>query len=51
MKNGDTTTVTLLQVEGMVDGKKGIFEYIINKDGKVTHQLFKPDKTITGKPN
>ncbi|MGF6907858.1 hypothetical protein [Fusobacterium sp. PH5-44] len=50
-KNGDKTTVTLFQVEGMVDGKKGIFEYIINKDGKVTHQLFKPGKTITGKPN
>jgi len=42
---------TLLQVNGKLNGKKGIFEYIINEAGNVSHQLFKVGGVINGKPN
>ena len=41
----------LLQVKGELNGKKGIFEYIIDEAGNVCHQLFKPGGLINGKPN
>jgi len=47
---GDGVKVRLLQMEGMVNGKKGIFEFIVEQNGNVTHQLFKPGATITGLP-
>jgi hypothetical protein len=42
---------TLLQVSGELNGKTGIFEYIIGSDGIVTHQIFKPGGIINGVPN
>jgi hypothetical protein len=44
-------TRTLLQVNGELNGKKGIFEYIIDEYGNVCHQLFKAGGVINGKPN
>lgn len=41
----------LLQVYGQLNGKSGVFEYIINWAGQVCHQLFKEGKFINGKPN
>ncbi len=40
----------LLQVEGSLNGKSGIFEWIIDQ-GEVTHRLFIPNGTISGIPN
>jgi RHS repeat-associated protein len=42
---------TLLQVEGALNGKIGIFEYILNELGQVNHQLFKQGGIINGIPN
>ena len=41
----------LLQVKGSVDGKKGIFEYIVKRNGTVSHQLVKVGGIINGKEN
>lgn len=41
----------LLQVEGGLNGKNGIFEYILESDGKVSHQSFKESAGYSGKPN
>lgn len=35
---GDNKSYTLLQTKGQLDGVDGIFEYIINDAGQVTHQ-------------
>jgi hypothetical protein len=44
----DGATYTLLQLTGQVNGKDGIFEYIVNSAGQVTYQLFKAGATIDG---
>jgi hypothetical protein len=40
----------LYQVEGTLNGKPGIFEWIVDQ-GQVTHRRFIPDGKITGFPN
>ena len=47
----DGANYTLLQVEGGVNGTDGIFEYIVNAAGEVTHQRFKAGGIINGIPN
>ena len=49
--NGDGEKFTLFQVEGGVNGKQGVFEYLINEAGQIVHQLFKVGSKITGRPN
>ena len=41
----------LLQVKGVLNGKNGVFEYIIDEAGNVCHQLFKVGGVINGRPN
>ena len=41
----------LLQVYGYLNGKRGVFEYIIDESGRVCHQLFKEGRHINGIPN
>ncbi len=48
---GDGVQRTLLQVCGEVNGETGIFEYLLDPNGTITHQLFKPGGIIDGKIN
>jgi hypothetical protein len=51
IKGNDGLTHNLTQMKGEVNGKKGIFEWIVNAEGKLTHQRFIPGGKITGLPN
>ncbi|WP_165699626.1 VENN motif pre-toxin domain-containing protein [Chimaeribacter californicus] len=48
---GDGVKRSLLQTKGAFNGKDGVFEYIYDKTGNVTHQRFIEGVGITGKPN
>ncbi|VEI21432.1 Filamentous hemagglutinin [Serratia plymuthica] len=48
---GDGVKRSLLQTKGAFNGKDGVFEYIYDKTGNVTHQRFIEGVDITGKPN
>lgn len=53
LKGGDGVNRSLYQLEGSLNGKKGIFEWIIDPDPAkgVTHRRFIENVGITGKPN
>ena len=46
--NGDGRKMTMLQTEGELNGVAGIYEYILNPQGQVEHQLFKSGAGIIG---
>ena len=50
-RGGDGSHYTLLQTYGGLDNNSGIYEYVLNKKGQVTHQRFIKDGVMTGEPN
>ncbi len=51
IKGADRVLRNLTQMEGTVNGQKGIFEWIINENNQLSHQRFIPGGKITGYPN
>jgi len=45
---GDGINRTLLQVTGELNGRAGVFEFLIQPNGTISHQLFKPGGIING---
>ena len=43
-------TSELFQVEGSLNGRAGVFEWIVDQ-GAMTHRRFIPNGTVTGFPN
>jgi RHS repeat-associated protein len=51
IKGGDGVRRDLYQLPGEVNGKPGVFEWIIDRSGTITHQRFIPGGNVTGFPN
>jgi hypothetical protein len=51
IRGGDGKSYNLTQMKGAVDGKSGIFEWLVNSKGELTNQRFIPGGRITGVPN
>ena len=51
LKGGDGKIRTLYQAKGSLNGKDGVFEWILDKNKGVTHRRFIEGAKITGKPN
>ncbi|MGA3603268.1 hypothetical protein [Lysinibacillus agricola] len=48
---GDKIERELYQITGSNNGKKGVFEWIVEPNGDLSHRRFIEDGVITGKPN
>lgn len=51
IKGGDGKIRKLYQIQGSLNGKSGVFEWILDNEKGVTHRRFIPNGKITGKPN
>ncbi|MEC3882015.1 hypothetical protein U9S71_20400, partial [Parapedobacter sp. 10938] len=51
IKGGDGIYRSLYQIQGSLRGQIGVFEWIVETGGNVTHRVFIPNGKITGIPN
>lgn len=51
LTGGDGKSYNLTQMEGVVNGKSGVYEWIVTPKGELSHQRFIPSGKITGTPN
>ena len=51
LKGKDGSNYTLTQMEGGMNSRVGVYEWVVNIKLELTHQRFIPDGRITGAPN